>query len=772
MAAEIFTATKQTTFKDQITGVLADGLKVGKASYGTTDVNASAMTIAAYDVSAAQSGSVYGLNVAGPVSTTALIANAITTYIAAPTKTGTGTITNSYSLKLAAPAGAATDNYSLWALGNAKIDGTSILLGTSTLGATTATVGGAYTGNTLKIAGVAANNTAVINLTTDVTTGIVNIFSGLTGTANIVKDATTINIGSIVSAPTMTLGGGTAVAATLVIGGGVTGNTIKLASANSGSISLTTDATTTAVNIFNEATGTVSIGAGSSAINMGGSAAGAFALSLGKAEQNSTLSFLSASTNKTVTIDSGVTSGLISIFATPTGSANIMTGSTGTITIGGSGSTTVIGGNLTVNGTVTTINSNTLTVDDKNIELASVASTTKVSSTTVATITTADASPTVTFGGTLTTAGLIPGMTVTITGTNAPTVAGGTTILSVDSSTQITLSANVSGTTPTAITYTFGGATDVTANGAGISVLGTTPKTLNWLSATTAWTSSENFDLATGKKYKIGTNDALSATALTLYDTTAVTPLKATITLPATLTAANQTITFPAATSTLATIALTETLQNKTLAGADVAKSRIAFSFDQGASATNALTLVWAGLAAQTINFPNAGGTLLTTETGLGLTQGTSGTVGDGTVMANTRTTFGNYTFRGKTPALTGDAFIRLTATGVVAANEVTVPIPVKSTVNANMNISAFNLTDTSYASWQITATYARGTSGNVILVGDPLVTASSTGTMSGCQVDIDPAADSIKIQVAGLAGKDIYWAAAVTTIQISHESV
>ena len=58
--AEIFTATKQTTFKDQITGVLADGLKVGKASYGTADTDASAMTIAAYSVTAAQNGSVYG----------------------------------------------------------------------------------------------------------------------------------------------------------------------------------------------------------------------------------------------------------------------------------------------------------------------------------------------------------------------------------------------------------------------------------------------------------------------------------------------------------------------------------------------------------------------------------------------------------------------------------------------------------------------------------------------------------------------------------------
>ena len=766
--AEIFTATKQTTFKDQITGVLADGLKVGKADHATANTTASAMTIAAYNVSAAQSGSVYGLNVAGPNSTHAsgVIANAITTYIAAPTKTAAGTITNLYSLKLANPSGA-TNNYSLWAEGDAKIDGTSIALGTSTGTLTTVTVGGGKDGNILKIAGTADGS---INLTTDVTTGTVNIFDSLTGIANIVKAATAINIGSVAAAPTMTLGGGTTVAATLVIGGGIGGNNIKLGSANSGTISLTTDATDTAVNIFTTATGIVSIGSGSSAINMGGSAAGSFTLGLGAAAQNSTLSFLSASTNKTVTIDSGVTSGLISIFATPTGSANILTGSTGTITIGGSGSTTLIGGNLTVNGTVTTINSNTLSVDDKNIELASVVSTTKVSGT-GATITTSTANAAVVFGGTLTTAGLIPGMAVTITGSSAPTITAGTTILSVDSSIQITLSSNVSAPTPTAITYTFGGPSDVTADGAGLTVLGTTSKTLNWVSTTAAWTSSENFNLATARTYKIGTYDALSATALTLYDATSGTPLKATITLPAALSASDQTITFPATSSTLATLALTEILQNKTIAGADSTKSRIAFSFGQ--VGTNALTLGWAGANAQTITFPDlgAGGsaTLLTTVTGLGLTQGTSGTVGDGTVMANTLTTFGNYTFRGNTPALTGDTYIRLTATGAVAASEVTVSIPFKSTVNANMNISAFNLSDISYASWQITATYARAASGNVILVGDPLVTASSTGTMSGCAVDIDPAADSIKIQVAGLASKNIYWAAAVTTIQITH---
>ena len=57
-----------------------------------------------------------------------------------------------------------------------------IQLGTSTSATTTAQVGGAFTGNTLKVAGTAAGT---INLTTDVTTGIVNIFTGTTGTVNL-----------------------------------------------------------------------------------------------------------------------------------------------------------------------------------------------------------------------------------------------------------------------------------------------------------------------------------------------------------------------------------------------------------------------------------------------------------------------------------------------------------------------------------------------------------------------------------------------------------
>jgi hypothetical protein len=44
---------------------------------------------------------------------------------------------------------------------------------------------------------------------------------------------------------------------------------------------------------------------------------------------------------------------------------------------------------------------------------------------------------------------------------------------------------------------------DVNADGGGISLSGTTTKTLNWVDATDAWTSSEHLDLASGKSYYV-----------------------------------------------------------------------------------------------------------------------------------------------------------------------------------------------------------------------------------------------------------------------------
>ena len=166
----------------------------------------------------------------------------------------------------------------------------------------------------------------------------------------------------------------------------------------------------------------------------------------------------------------------------------------------------VIAGTLTVNGTTTTINSNTLTVDDVNVVLGSVSSITGLTGT----ITSSATSSVVT--GLTTTSGLIPGMALTKTAGTG--VFGSTTVItSIDSPTQITVTGQSSHTAG-ALTFTAGGATDITAEGGGITLKGTTDKTLTYVHANTAWTSNQNFNIASGKTYKINGTDVLSSSAL------------------------------------------------------------------------------------------------------------------------------------------------------------------------------------------------------------------------------------------------------------------
>ena len=97
------------------------------------------------------------------------------------------------------------------------------------------------------------------------------------------------------------------------------------------------------------------------------------------------------------------------------------------------GTSLVLSGDLTVNGTTTTINSTEITIDDKNMTLGSVAS---------------------------------------------PTDAG--------------------------------------ADGGGLTLKGATDKTLNWVDATDAWTSSEHFNLASGKAFYLnGTLETAATQTLT-----------------------------------------------------------------------------------------------------------------------------------------------------------------------------------------------------------------------------------------------------------------
>lgn len=56
--------------------------------------------------------------------------------------------------------------------------------------------------------------------------------------------------------------------------------------------------------------------------------------------------------------------------------------------------------------------------------------------------------------------------------------------------------------------------TDTTANGGGITLKGATDKTIAWDSANANWTSSEHWNLASGKSFKINNVNVLTATGL------------------------------------------------------------------------------------------------------------------------------------------------------------------------------------------------------------------------------------------------------------------
>jgi hypothetical protein len=156
------------------------------------------------------------------------------------------------------------------------------------------------------------------------------------------------------------------------------------------------------------------------------------------------------------------------------------------------GANLVISGNLTVNGSTTTINSSVLSVDDKTIEIGAV-----VNTTFIATIISGSSNIT----GVTPTAGLIPGMEVSIS-TGGVSVPVGTTIVSITGN-AATLSNPVTGSSGGA-TFNAVGPSDLSADGGGIILKGTTEKKITWTDATDAWTVTEHVDLLNTKQYRIG----------------------------------------------------------------------------------------------------------------------------------------------------------------------------------------------------------------------------------------------------------------------------
>ena len=198
--------------------------------------------------------------------------------------------------------------------------------------------------------------------------------------------------------------------------------------------------------------------------------------------------------------------------------------------------------------------------------------------------------------------GLTVNGNLTVTGTS--TIINSTTV-SVDDS-NITLGDVV---TPT----------NATANGGGITLKGATDKTIVWDSTNTNWTSSEHWNLASGKQYKIN-NVQISAANLSNGTTgsnavvLATSPSLTTPTLGvATATSINKvTITAPVTSATL-TIANGKTLTaNNTLTFTGTDASSVAF----GTGGTVAYTANKLSTFAATTSAELAG--VITNETGSG----------------------------------------------------------------------------------------------------------------------------------------------------------
>ena len=134
--------------------------------------------------------------------------------------------------------------------------GTTINLGTSAAALTTTTLGGAITGNILKVSSTAAGT---INLSTDVTTGIINAFTSLT--------TGTMNIGTGAGAGTFNIGGPAAVLNIGTTGGD---SIIELrANSTTGTATLRTSAGVTTANVFNTVSTTGNLFGAATTISVG-----------------------------------------------------------------------------------------------------------------------------------------------------------------------------------------------------------------------------------------------------------------------------------------------------------------------------------------------------------------------------------------------------------------------------------------------------------------------------------------------------------------------
>ena len=163
-----------------------------------------------------------------------------------------------------------------------------------------------------------------------------------------------------------------------------------------------------------------------------------------------------------------------------------------------------IGGNLTVKGSTTTVSSVDVETKDRNILLAKVVA---------GTFTGDMASGSNQITNISDTTNVAPGVVITLSSGGGSVTLSGTVKVSTLSGTTATLDASFGGTgSATAAAFGAGGPTDVTADGGGLTIKGTTDKTIAFSDAQNRFDISENINIPTGKSIYINGVEVLSST--------------------------------------------------------------------------------------------------------------------------------------------------------------------------------------------------------------------------------------------------------------------
>jgi hypothetical protein len=543
--------------------------------------------------------------------------------------------------------------------GNATVVGTSLSLGTSTAALTTATVGGAITGNILKVAGTTSGTA---NITTDVTTGTFNLVTGITtGTVNIATSgASNTNIGGAAASLTV---GTTSGNSTITINGNATSGTATLTTNSGVSTANMFNTNATTINAFGAGTA-IGVGANTGYINIynptiRGSYATQFFLNGASPSIKTTSTGTASVFNDTAltgnlfaestTVNIGYTgSSTAATYTQNYSTGYVGSGATKTINIGTAGigfSTTNVNIGSNFGGTTTfgtpTVNINTST------------GAYQINGTTVLNATTLGSGVT---SSSLTTVGTIG--TGVWNGTVITGQYGGTGV--VNTSKTITLGGNLTTSGAFTTTLTVGANTNVTLPASGTLVgsndTGTVTNTMLAGSIANAKLSNSAITINSAST-SLGSSVTIYAGTTTLQTTSANQGLtgissvvlpgstSGTITLQPTATAGTNTITLPATTGTVVTTGDSTTVTNTMLAGsianAKLTNSTItigttAISLGSSSTTLGGLTSVtFSGATSGTIQFSPttvAGTTVLT----LPATTGTLVTTGDSATVTNT----------------------------------------------------------------------------------------------------------------------------------------